>query len=235
MSGQAPAASNVRVGVAIPAAGTGQRMGGVRKAFLEILGQPLLLRSLEPFLAEPRVQAVVVAVGADVLDDPPEWLEELAPRVHLVAGGATRAASVRHAMAALPRDVDVIAIHDAARPLLRAEVLSACIEKAAAGVGAVAGAPAVDTMKEVDAEVRITGSPDRSRLWHAHTPQVFPAPLLRRAYAGDAEATDDAALVAAVGGVVELVDDGGWNIKVTRPDDVRVVEALLIDARTVDP
>jgi 2-C-methyl-D-erythritol 4-phosphate cytidylyltransferase len=92
----------------------------------------------------------------------------------------------------------------------------------------VAGCPAVDTMKEVDGDGRILSTADRSSLWMAHTPQVFPAKLLREAYqkAGSV-ATDDAALVERVGGEIRMVDGGAWNLKVTRPGDVPVAEALL--------
>lgn len=202
-------------------------MGGVHKALLEVAGEPLLLHALRPFLAESRVGSIVVVGGPALVEAPPAWLADLAPRVALVQGGASRTASVRNGVAALPGDVDLVAIHDAARPLLTGEVLARCIERAAEGVGVVAGCPAIDTMKEVGPDGRVAGSLDRSRTWHAHTPQVFPAGELRAAYSAGGEATDDAALVEAAGGVVEMVDDGGWNLKVTRPTDAIVAEALL--------
>ena len=217
-----------RVGVAIPAAGSGRRMGGVRKPFLNLLGEPTLLHALRPFLADPRVVRITVALAPDDAADPPPWIEELDRRIRVIAGGDTRGASVALAIRALPDDLDVIAVHDAARPLVTAELVATCIEVAAAGVGAVAGCPAVDTMKTVDDDATIVGTPDRSTLWHAHTPQVFPASLLREAYdRGDGTATDDAGLVERIGGVVRMVDDGGANPKVTNPRDVMVAEALL--------
>lgn len=221
-----------RVGVAIPAAGFGRRMGGVRKPLMTLGGEPLLLRGLQPFLAEPRVTAVVVAMRADDVAEPPDWLSGLDPRVSIVEGGETRGASVARAVAALPDDVTIIAVHDAARPLVTGEVVGRCIDLAHAGFGAVAGSPAVDTIKRVDARAFVTGTPDRSTLWLAHTPQVFPASMLRSAYDGGHEAaTDDAALVEAAGGRIRMVDDGGANLKVTRPLDLVVAEAIL-SART---
>ncbi len=206
-------------------------MGGVRKPFLELAGEPVLAHALRPFLADARVVAVVVALGPDDADAPPTWLTRLAPRVRVVVGGATRAESVRNALAVLPVDLEVVAVHDAARPLVTADVVSRCIDLAATGEGAVAGCPATDTLKNVDGSGRITGTPDRARLWHAHTPQVFPADTLRRAYAVDtltlAIATDDAALAERVGAVVRMVDEGPSNMKVTRPEDVPVAEAIL--------
>ena len=101
-----------RVGVAVPAAGLGRRMGGVRKPFLELAGQPVLLRSLRPFLAEPRVTAIAIAVTREEVDNQPEWLTDLDKRIVVVEGGATRGASVACAIAALPGDVTEIAVHD---------------------------------------------------------------------------------------------------------------------------
>jgi 2-C-methyl-D-erythritol 4-phosphate cytidylyltransferase len=216
-----------RVGVVIPAAGTGQRMGGARKPFLELCGEPVLLHSLRPFLADSRVIAICVALAPGDADHPPEWLTSLDGRVVVVEGGTTRGASVGAAIAALG-DVDVIAVHDAARPLVTAQVVSSCIDRAARGRGVVAGCPAVDTMKVVDDTGRIVSTADRATLWHAHTPQVFPAEVLRTAYAsGEAAATDDASLVESQGGVIEMVDDGGLNLKVTRPSDLAIAEAVL--------
>lgn len=205
-------------------------MGGVRKAFLDLSGEPVLLHAVRPFLAESRVVHVVVALAREDANDPPEWLRDHDPRVSVVAGGATRTQSVRAALAALPSDLDVIAVHDAARPLVSPDVVSSCIELALAGFGAVAGCPAVDTMKHVDPDGSVLDTPDRSRLWHAQTPQVFPARVLRAAYADPAaEGTDDAALVERThpSVVVRMVDAGPSNLKVTRPVDVLIAEAVL--------
>jgi 2-C-methyl-D-erythritol 4-phosphate cytidylyltransferase len=203
-------------------------MGGTRKPFLELDGSPILLHALRPFLADDRVVAVCVALAAADAADPPDWLLAIDDRVRVVPGGDTRGASVALAMAALPADVSVIAVHDAARPLVTEETVRECIDIAVGGVGAVAGCPTVDTMKTVDEEARIVSTADRSVLWHAHTPQVFPAEMLRAAYAVEGSgATDDAALVERAGGSVKMVDGGSHNLKVTRPEDVWVAEAIL--------
>ncbi len=230
MTARAAGPSSARVGVAVPAAGSGLRMGGVRKAFLDLLGQPTLLHALGPFLAETRVVAVVVALAPEDASSPPSWLLDLAPRVLVVAGGATRSQSVRSAIAALPEDLDAIAVHDAARPLITRRVVAECLDLALEGFGAVAGCPAVDTLKRVDTQGFVLDTPDRSSFWHAQTPQVFPAGVLRAAYAdARVEGTDDSALVERTGsGVrVKMVDAGPSNLKVTRPEDVPVAEAIL--------
>jgi len=226
---------SARVGVVLPAAGSGRRMGGVRKPFLELEGEPVLAHALRPFLADARVISVVVALGAADAADPPVWITDTDPRIRVVEGGTTRAESVRNALAALP-EVDVIAVHDAARPLVTADVVARCIDIALAGEGAVAGCPAVDTVKQVDEEGRIVGTPDRSRLWYAHTPQVFPADMARRAYDADlAGATDDASLVERLGGPIRMVDAGGSNLKVTRVEDIPLAETLLRERRKATP
>jgi 2-C-methyl-D-erythritol 4-phosphate cytidylyltransferase len=227
----------LRVGVCIPAAGSGQRMGGLKKPYLELAGEPILRHALRPFLARADVVAVVVALAPEDSEAPPPWLGSLDPRVSLVAGGATRAQSVHIALAALPSSLDVIVVHDAARPLLTADLLEGCIRIAAQGKGAVAGVPAIDTLKQVDGEGRVTGTPERSRFWHAQTPQAFPAELIRKAYAalreGDA-ATDDAALVERVGGVVVMVESSPRNFKVTRPEDLALAEHYLTQQSSED-
>jgi 2-C-methyl-D-erythritol 4-phosphate cytidylyltransferase len=205
-------------------------MGGTRKPFLELAGEPLLKHALRPFLADPRVACVAVALAPDDASAPPTWLRKLAPRVVVIPGGTTRSQSVRAALAALPEALDVIAVHDAARPLVTASVVSSCIDLALRGEGAVAGCPAVDTLKRVGADGVILETPDRASLWHAQTPQVFPARVLRAAYADrTAEGTDDATLVerAGLGVVVRMVDAGPSNLKVTRPLDVVLAEAIL--------
>jgi len=206
-------------------------MGGVRKPFLDIAGEPALLHALRPFLAEERVLAVVVALSPDDARTPPPWLADLDARVSVVAGGATRTQSVRAAIAALPLDLDVIAVHDAARPLVTGPVVARCIDLAGQGFGAVAGCPAVDTLKRVDADASVLATPDRSSFWQAQTPQAFPADVLRAAYAdAAAEGTDDSALVErrAPSLRVKMVDAGPGNLKITRPEDVAVAEAVLV-------
>ena len=216
-----------RVGVAVPAAGLGVRMGGLRKPFLELGGEPVLHHALRPFLSEPRVVAVVVALAPDDAAEPPAWITDLDGRIGVVAGGETRTDSVRNAILALPDDVDIIAVHDAARPFVTQAMIRECIDIAAEGRGAVAGCPAVDTMKRVDELGRVVNTPSRVAMWHAHTPQVFPADLLRRAYEGDGSGTDDSALVESVGGEVQMIDGGSTDIKLTRPEDIPIAEAIL--------
>lgn len=218
----------VRAGLAVPAAGTGQRMGGVKKPFLQLAGIPVLERALRPFLEDDRLVAITVALGPDDANAPPAWLTGMDARVRVVAGGATRTESVRQALSALPEDLDVIAVHDGARPFVTPQVVRRCFDLAADGMGAVAGTPASDTIKRVDGNGDVVDTPSRETLWHAHTPQAFPAEALRRAYREAAiEGTDDAALVEGTGLTIRMVDAGPGNTKITHRSDLALGEAML--------
>lgn len=219
------------VGVAVPAAGMGTRMGGVRKPFMDLAGHPILFWALRPFLQHPQVTAVSVALGEEDAASPPEWLISLDPRIQVVPGGATRGDSVRAALASLPAELDLVAIHDAARPLVTGEILDRCLAAVGSERGAVAGWPAVDTLKEVARGGRIVSTPNRDRIWHAQTPQVFPRLKILEAYRRALEDrvidTDDSALVERIGGEMVMVSGSPFNLKVTRPEDLSLAELLL--------
>jgi 2-C-methyl-D-erythritol 4-phosphate cytidylyltransferase len=233
-----PTASQPDVGVIIVAAGAGVRAGpGEPKQFRAIHGVPLLLRALRPFTSHPDVEGVVVALPAGIADRPPDWLAKLrGPRLDFVTGGATRSDSVRAALDALPARVQVVLVHDAARPFVGRETIDAVIARARSGVGAVAAVAVNDTIKEVvEGGCVITRTVPRERLWRAQTPQGFPRRMLEQAYArlrrGDAPATDDAELCERAGFPVEVVTDSLHNLKVTTPDDFRIAEALARELR----
>jgi 2-C-methyl-D-erythritol 4-phosphate cytidylyltransferase len=211
-------------------------MGGARKAFLELNGVPLLLHALRPFLSHPKVACAVIALAPEDAKSPPLWLRDLEPRVRIVAGGATRTESVFAAIEALPAEIEIVLVHDAARPLATREIVDRCIAGVGEGVGVVVGVPASDTLKVVDSGAWVTDTPDRRGIWHAQTPQGFPKGLLRQAYRRAClegiEATDDAALFAREGGRVRLVEGSRWNLKVTVPEDLALAELLLARLET---
>lgn len=220
-----------RAALVVPAGGAGRRMGGVHKPFVALDGEPLLLHALRPFLGIHAIEWVVIALPADVAADPPAWLRDLDPRIRIVAGGSERGASVQNALVEVPAEADVILIHDAARPLVTADVIERALAAAARGLNAVVAVPVTDTIKEVDEGGRIIGSPDRRTLWAAQTPQAFPRAAIADAYARAAHegvsATDDAALIARYGGTVIVIEGDAANIKVTTPADLDVAVALL--------
>lgn len=197
--------------VIVVAAGSGARYGGA-KQYEDLAGVRVLDRSLAAMAAADGIVAVV-APGA-----PPE-----AAATTTVAGGATRSASVRAGLAAVPDDADVVVVHDAARPLATPGLLATVVDAVRAGADAALPAvPVVDTIRRRD------GTPvDRDDLLAVQTPQAFAAAALRAAHRGDPEATDDATLVAAAGGTVVVVDGERRNLKITTPDDLLVAAALL--------
>ena len=205
----------------VVAAGSGVRFGGP-KQFAMLAGARVVDRSVA--VAREACDGVVL-----VLSDPDAWDGTGADVV--VAGGATRAESVRAGLDAVPADADVIAVHDAARPLARPGLYAAVVAAVRAGAdGAIPGIPVADTLKRVEAhgdEQVIVGTVDRSTLVAAQTPQAFRADVLRAAHASGDDATDDAALVEARGGKVVIVPGDPSNLKLTGPRDLAVAAALL--------
>jgi 2-C-methyl-D-erythritol 4-phosphate cytidylyltransferase len=204
----------------VPAAGTGERLGGSGpKAFVVCAGRPLLEWSAE--VLRSVCDRIVIAV--------PPGIETGEERV---TGGRSRSASVRAALAATP-EATVAVVHDAARPLVTREIVERCIAALDEGVdGAIAAVPMADTVKEAGPDGRVIRTIDRSSLWSIQTPQVFRADVLRAALDVDedqlASATDDAARVEAAGGTVRVVESTPENFKVTGPGDLEHAEALLL-------
>lgn len=217
------------------AAGSGSRLGADRpKAFIGLAGRPLLAESLERLDASDWIDAIVVAA-------PPDWEEPaillaeeiVASKVAaVVTGGATRAESVRNALAEVPHDALVVLVHDAARPLLDDHVIERLLGRLAEGVdGVVPGLPLRDTVKRVEGGL-VAETVDRDALVVVQTPQAFVGDRLRSAHAGDlAGATDCASLVERAGGRVAVVAGDPRLVKVTTADDLDLVSRLLAAER----
>ncbi|GAC1540735.1 MAG: hypothetical protein NVS3B12_27870 [Acidimicrobiales bacterium] len=175
--------------------------------------------------AQRACDGVVVVVPAGDLGRRP--LPVTRPPDAVVAGGDTRSQSVRNGLAAIPADVGIIVVHDAARPLAGQELWAAAIAAVREGVDAAICAVAVsDTIKRVR-NGRVTETIDRSDLVSVQTPQAFDATVLRAAHADGPDATDDGALVEAWGGRVVVVPGSPMNLKVTHPHDLIVATALV--------
>ena len=219
----------------VPAAGSGRRLGGeTPKQYREIAGAPLMEHTLQALLASPDVRGIVVAL--DPSDRRADAIASLADaRVQTVAGGALRADSVLAGLDLLAEDAsdkDWVLVHDAARPCLPIESLTALIDFARARrEGAILAAPVSDTLKQVDESARVTRTLDRSTLWKAQTPQLFPLLKLRRSLRQCHEeiggVTDEAMAMEWAGEPVHVVEGPSSNIKVTVESDLAYVDMIL--------
>jgi 2-C-methyl-D-erythritol 4-phosphate cytidylyltransferase len=234
----------MKVSVILPAAGLGTRMKGAaestgtsRKQFMLLEGVPILVHTVRKFVACQHVSEVVVALRAEDLD----WVKELLSHEHFqkpvrcVEGGETRQHSVENAVASLAPDVDIVAVHDAVRPFVDAETISAVILQAAHSGAAIVGIVPVDTVKQVQRHV-VRGTLNRDRLVLAQTPQVFRAELLRQAFQKAREdgfvGTDESSLVERLEQVeVTVVAGSDRNIKITRPSDIDLAELFLAEEK----
>jgi 2-C-methyl-D-erythritol 4-phosphate cytidylyltransferase len=221
----------------IVAAGSGERLGAGRpKALVELAGLPLVNWSVSTLRDVEGIDRIVVAMPSE--DTPGKrqgtFIEGSSPVVTLVAGGQSRSESVRFALA-VAGPGDPILVHDAARPLVTAELvrrsLAALSGEGGANLdGAIAAAPVSDTVKRVSDGV-VVETLDRSCLWAVQTPQVFRRAALERALDVPveilAQATDDAWLVERLGGRVAVVPSGSENLKVTTPLDLALAELLI--------
>ena len=223
----------------VPAAGRGLRMGGsVPKQFLTLDGLPILVHSLRVLEQAAAVTEIIVTVPAA---DREYCLNEIVARYRfhkitkVVPGGEQRQDSVRHGLAELDQNVDVVLIHDAVRPFLTTDMVTRVVDAAAQHGAAIVAIPMRDTIKRVGADGFIESTVDRNHLWLAQTPQAFQRPLLqmahRKAQLEKYHATDDAQLMEWLGHRVAIVEGSGENIKITRPEDLGIGEAILAARR----
>lgn len=218
----------------IVAAGSSTRMGGdVPKQFLDVGGLPVVVRALRAYEESDYVDRIVVVVRPGDRERYEEFRDKyrLTKMTDIVEGRPTRQGSVLAGVEALGESVAYVAIADGARPLTTPEMIdSVCLAAYRYGA-ATAAFPACDTIKSADEHGFIEETVDRSKVWHATTPQIFALNVYRAAaYSAldeGFEATDDNSLVERIGHRVKLVDCGKNNIKITSPEDIPVAEALL--------
>jgi 2-C-methyl-D-erythritol 4-phosphate cytidylyltransferase len=217
----------------IAAAGNGTRTNSpVPKQFLEILGKPLLVHTIERFEMCPAIDEIILVLAAGEIDNFKQILEKygLAKVRKIVAGGETRAGSVRNGLDAIAGSAgDIVAVHDGARPLVSVKEIAQTIEKAGETGAACLVAAVTDTIKEV-ADGRIMGTIDRGKLRRALTPQAFRYEILQKAFAeggAGAEVTDECYLVEKLGQKIAYVEGSARNIKVTHSEDILLAEFYL--------
>lgn len=217
-----------------PAAGASRRMGGgINKNLLELMGEPILIRTLKTFSRVERVNFLLVVVAAHEVEKVEKLLrgvEELKPW-RVTVGDSERQYSIANGLKLLPVDAEIILVHDAARPLISARTINAVIDAAEEFGGAIVAVPSKDTIKIVDAEGFVKSTPPRSELVAVQTPQGFRREILLRAYERAAEenflGTDDSSLVERLGVKIKIVAGSYENIKVTTPEDINIAETFL--------
>ena len=234
----------MKVFVIIPAAGLGTRMSAVSagnrsktKQFLELQGTPILFHTLRKFAANPRVDEIVVALRKNEVDGFQKQAARagLNKAVRIVEGGEHRQNSVANALAALSAAPDdIVLVHDAVRPFVDDDTINGVIEGVKKYNAAIAGIPAVDTVKQVDRTADgavVLATVPRERMVMAQTPQGFRFGLLKKAF-DDAMAdgflgTDEASLIERAGGAVHVVMGSPRNLKITTPGDLELAEFFL--------
>ncbi len=229
---KARAAKKGGVWAVIVAGGSSRRMG-FNKLTAELEGRPVLAWSVAAFNDCPAVDAIVLVCAASARGDLEKVAREAAPvkLKAVVEGGAHRHLSVAEGLEAVAADASMIAVHDAARPLVDGAMIERCLETAG-NTGAAACARRVnDTLKRINDEGFIVDSVDRTNLWAVETPQIFRAELLRHAYAEviatGGHVSDETSAVQAAGAPVSLVDTPEWNGKITYPGDLELARVVL--------
>lgn len=211
------------------------------KQFFELEGIPVLIHTLQVFQQVDSIGLIIVVV-------PPEncaLAEELVQRYQLskvfkvVAGGRHRQDSVLAGLEVLPREVELVLVHDGVRPFVPVSVVESCLRSAEKYGAAMAAVPVKDTLKAVSKEKVIERTIDRSGVWQAQTPQAAKVSLLKKAFAGAAKqigfiATDEAALLERINIPVKVVEGSEKNIKITRPEDLILAKAILMESREVN-
>ena len=217
----------LKLAVVIPAGGVGTRFGaGLPKQFIRLGRAPILTETVGHFTRHPAVVAIVVAAPEIHVERTRRALARVTHRAALtvVPGGGMRQDSVCLALKHVPRDADVIVVHDAVRPLITRGLIDAVVSAGAAAGAAICALPITETVKRVRQDV-VETTLDRSELWAVQTPQAFRAAVLREAHEkarrDGVVGTDDAMLVERLGHPVRVVRGLAENVKITTPEDLR--------------
>ena len=225
----------------VPAAGKGLRMGGtVPKQFLSLGGEPIVVHSLRALQSAACIHDIILAVPSADLD---YCRNDLVVRygfskvTKVVPGGQERQDSVRLGLEHVPEETEIVLVHDAVRPFVTVAMIEDVVAAARQHGGAIIALPMRDTVKQVGADRLIQRTVDRQPLWLAQTPQAFRMDWLREAHrkakVEGVAATDDAFLFEWMGHPVVVVEGSGENIKVTRPEDLVIGEAILASRAAV--
>jgi len=228
-----------KVAVIIPAAGSGSRMGlPSPKQFFELEGVPILIHTLQVFQQVESIGLIIVVVPCENCT----WVEEQVQKYDLskvfkvIAGGKHRQDSVLAGLEVLPLEIELVLVHDGVRPFVPVSVIENCLKEAEKNGAAMVAVPVKDTLKAVSRDNVIEQTIDRSGVWQAQTPQAAKVSLLKKAFADvikhkDFIATDEAALLERVNIPVKVVEGSEKNIKITRPEDLILAKAILMESQ----
>ncbi len=222
----------------IAAAGSGKRMGAdYNKLLLKVAGRPILAWTFDAIKSAHSIDWIGVIGQPNDKESIILIAKQCGLKVYWINGGSTRQESVQLGLSALPSDAKYVLIHDGARCLVKPELFEKCAEIVQQGTSVVAATPVTDTIKTVSVENFILNTPRRSELWAAQTPQAFSVSKLReghqKAIENDWSVTDDSSLFEKLGWPVKVLESPSSNIKVTRPFDLIIANALL-SKRTED-
>ena len=217
-----------------PAAGASVRMGGgINKNFLELAGEPILIRTLKTFSQVKRINFLIVVVGAHEVEPVTKLLQSTKglKKWIVTVGGSERQYSIANGLKLLPDDAEIVLVHDAARPLVSVRTINDVIDAAEKFGGAIAAVPEKNTIKVIDEEGFVRYTPPRAQLVNVQTPQGFRREILLKAYERAAEeeflGTDDSSLVEQLAHKIKVVAGGYENLKITTPEDIHVAETFL--------
>ncbi len=235
---------NFKVFAIIPSAGMGRRLGGVKKNYLELLGKPILTRTLAIFEASPLITGIIVVTAKGDTDLVTALCKEhkIKKITEVVEGGAERQDSVFAALKVLPSDANAVIIHDGARPLLSPSMVEEVISGVRKSKAVITGVQPKDTIKKISVDelsevVTVSETPKREFLISVQTPQGFDAEILKDAYEKAKEdefiGTDCSSLVERAGHKVIVIPGSYENIKITTPEDLRLAESIIV-SREVD-
>jgi 2-C-methyl-D-erythritol 4-phosphate cytidylyltransferase/2-C-methyl-D-erythritol 2,4-cyclodiphosphate synthase len=225
-----------KVGVIIPAAGSGIRMGlPTPKQFFELAGIPILIHTLKVFQQTESIGTIIVAVPAESCTLVEEQVRQyhLSKVLRVIAGGKERQDSVQAGLDALSDAVEFVLVHDGVRPFVTPAIIDNCLKEIEQTGAAMTAIPVKDTLKAVSTEGIIAQTVDRSGVWQAQTPQGAKVSLLREAFAAAERdgitATDEAGLLERLNIPVKVVAGSERNIKITRPEDLILAKAILME------
>ncbi|CAG34986.1 related to IspD/IspF bifunctional enzyme (Rhodobacter capsulatus) [Desulfotalea psychrophila LSv54] len=216
--------------VIIPAAGSGTRMKlDYPKQYHAVAGTPIIVHTIRAFNKHPCIAKIILVVPQDHLEESKALLQKYQlENISIVTGGARRQDSVLRGLQEVPESIDIVLVHDGARPMVSAELISRCYKGAQQYGAVIAAVPVKDTLKRGAGRI-VTGTVDREGLWQAQTPQAARKALLVKAFKenGMRNVTDESTLLEGVGIPVTLIEGSETNIKITRPEDLILAENFL--------